>query len=201
MVTFPIHARYFVASGNQTALDSANVLKQAFSDSFGDDFIVLDIDSYVSSLSKEVYNLKRQSFAIAGWGADYGDPQNYLGQETDDSDNAYYMVQLGHAVDSESDELKDLYSQFTELVNKADAITDDLDARYEAYAEAEAYMIENVLSLPLYYNIHWQLTHVNDYSKIYSLYGIVSGYRYVNFETSKEPYTTEQYDAFEAAAN
>ena len=200
-VTFPIHARYFVASGNQTALDSANVLKQAFADSFGDDFIVLDIDSYVSSLSKEVYSLKRQSFAIAGWGADYGDPQNYLGQETDDSDNAYYMVQLGHAVDSESDELKDLYSQFTELVNKADAITDDMDARYEAYAEAEAYMIENVLSLPLYYNIHWQLTHVNDYSKIYSLYGIVSGYRYVNFETSKEPYTTEQYDAFEAAAN
>ena len=70
-----------VASGNQTALDSANVLKQAFSDSFGDDFIVLDIDSYVSSVSKEVYNLKRQSFAIAGWGADYGDPQNFMVQE------------------------------------------------------------------------------------------------------------------------
>ena len=87
------------------------------------------------------------------------------------------------------------------MVEKADAITDNMDNRYEAYAEAEAYMIENVLSLPLYYNIHWQLTHVNDYSKIYSLYGIVSGYRYVNFETSKEPYTTEQYEAFEAAAN
>ena len=114
-VTFPVHARYFVASGNQTALDSANVLKQAFSDSFGDDFIVLDIDSYVSSLSKEVYNLKRQSFAIAGWGADYGDPQNYLGQETDDSDNAYYMVQLGHAVDSQSDELKDLTASLLSL--------------------------------------------------------------------------------------
>ena len=78
------------------------MLKQAFADSFGDDFIVLDIDSYVSSLSKEIYSIKRQSFAIAGRGADYGDPQNYLGQETDDSDNAYYMVQLGHAVDSES---------------------------------------------------------------------------------------------------
>ena len=29
-VTFPIHARYFVASGNQTALDSANVIKAGF---------------------------------------------------------------------------------------------------------------------------------------------------------------------------
>ena len=63
-VTFPVHARYFVAGGNQTTLDSANVLKQAFSDSFGDDFIVLDIDSYVSSLSKEVRDPRRQSFVI-----------------------------------------------------------------------------------------------------------------------------------------
>ena len=59
-VTFPVHARYFVAGGNQTTLDSANVLKQAFSDSFGDDFIVLDIDSYVSSLSKEVRSEERR---------------------------------------------------------------------------------------------------------------------------------------------
>ena len=194
-VTFPIHARYFVASGNQTALDSANVLKQAFSDSFGDDFIVLDIDSYVSSLSKEVYNLKRQSFAIAGWGADYGDPQNYLGQETDDSDNAYYMVQLGHAVDSESDELKDLYSQFTELVNKADAITDDLDARYEAYAEAEAFMLDHALIVPAYFDISWELTRINDYSKINAMFGIQNN-KYKNWETSTDAYTAEDYAAF-----
>ncbi len=194
-VTFPIHARYFVASGNQTALDSANVLKQAFSDSFGDDFIVLDIDSYVSSVSKEVYNLKRQSFAIAGWGADYGDPQNYLGQETDDSDNAYYMVQLGHAVDSESDELKDLYSQFTELVNKADAITDDLDARYEAYAEAEAFMLDHALIVPAYFDISWELTRINDYSKINAMFGIQNN-KYKNWETSTDAYTAEDYDAF-----
>ena len=194
-VTFPIHARYFVASGNQTALDSANVLKQAFADSFGDDFIVLDIDSYVSSLSKEVYNLKRQSFAIAGWGADYGDPQNYLGQETDDSDNAYYMVQLGHAVDSESDELKDLYSQFTELVNKADAITDDMDARYEAYAEAEAFMLDHALIVPAYFDISWELTRINDYSKINAMFGIQNN-KYKNWETSTDAYTAEDYAAF-----
>ena len=194
-VTFPIHARYFVASGNQTALDSANVLKQAFSDSFGDDFIVLDIDSYVSSVSKEVYNLKRQSFAIAGWGADYGDPQNYLGQETDDSDNAYYMVQLGHAVDSESDELKDLYSQFTELVNKADAITDDIDARYEAYADAEVFMLEHALTVPASFDVSWELTHINDYSKMNAIYGIQNT-KYKNWETSTDAYTAEDYAAF-----
>ena len=194
-VTFPVHARYFVAGGNQTTLDSANVLKQAFSDSFGDDFIVLDIDSYVSSFSKEVRDPRLQSFAINGWGADYGDPKTYLGQETDDSDNAYYMVAYGHAVDSESDELKDLYSQFTELVNKADAITDDIDARYEAYADAEVFMLEHALTVPASFDVSWELTHINDYSKMNAIYGIQNT-KYKNWETSTDAYTAEDYAAF-----
>ena len=175
--------------------DSANVLKQAFSDSFGDDFIVLDIDSYISSFSKEVRDPRLQSFAINGWGADYGDPKTYLGQETDDSDNAYYMVAYGHAVDSESDELKDLYSQFTELVNKADAITDDIDARYEAYADAEVFMLEHALTVPASFDVSWELTHINDYSKMNAIYGIQNT-KYKNWETSTDAYTAEDYAAF-----
>ena len=199
-VTFPIHARYFVASGNQTALDSANVLKQAFSDSFGDDFIVLDIDSYVSSLSKEVRDPRRQSFVINGWGADYGDPQNYLGQETNDGDNAYYMVAYGHAVDNESEDLKALYDEFTELVNKANAITDDLDARYEAYADAEAFLIEHALTLPSNFDIAWELTHINDYNKQNAMFGI-QNQKYKNWETSTDAYTAEDYAGFQETWN
>ena len=203
-VTFPIQCDYYIASGNQTQADTAQVLKQAFSASLGDDFIVLNIKEYVSSFAQEVRIPHLFSIAISGWGADYGDPQNFMVQETYGNDNAYFSANYTFAnelTEETAPELVETYKTFTDMVEKADAITDNMDNRYEAYAEAEAYMIENVLSLPLYYNIHWQLTHVNDYSKIYSLYGIVSGYRYVNFETSKEPYTTEQYDAFEAAAN
>ena len=194
-VTFPVHAAYYIASGNQTALDSANVLKQAFSDSFGDDFIVLDIETYVSSLAQEVRNPRLQSFVINGWGADYGDPQNYLGQETNDSDNAYYMVAYSHGVDNESEELNALYTEFTELVNKADAITDDLDARYEAYAEAEAFMLEHALTVPAYFDVEWELTHINDYSKINAMFGMQNN-KYKNWETSTDAYTAEDYAAF-----
>ena len=64
------------------ALDSANVLAQAISDSLGDDFVQLNIKTYVSSAQKEIYEPKLQSINISGWGADYGDPLNYIGQET-----------------------------------------------------------------------------------------------------------------------
>ena len=44
----------------------------------------------------------------------------------------------------------DAFEQYTDLVNAASAIVNDTDARYEAFAKAEAYMLENVLVSPTY---------------------------------------------------
>lgn len=203
-VTFPIECDYYIAGGDQTAADTAQVLKQAFSDCLGDDYIQFTIKEYISSYAQEVRTPHLFSIAISGWSADYGDPQNFMAQEVYGSDNAVFSNEVTYAnelTEEDAPELVAEYKTFTEMVDAANAITDDMDARYEAYADAEAYMIENVLSLPVYYKINWQLTHVNDYSKISAPFGIVCNYRYVNYETSKDAYTTEQYEAFAAAAN
>ena len=204
-VTFPVHAAYYIIAGNSTALDNATVLKQCFTDSFGDDFIVLDIKTYVSSITQEVRNPQLQSFVINGWGADFGDPVNFVGQEILHDDNAYYswyysniakVVEAGPA-----DWQKDLvacYEEFTDLVNTAKAIVDDTDARYAAFAKAEASMLNNVLACPSYFEVAWTLTHANEYSKINAMYGPCN-YKAVNWETSEEAYTTEQYEEFAAA--
>ena len=66
-VTFPVHAAYYIIAGNSTALDNATVLKQCFTDSFGDDFIVLDIKTYVSSITRKSAILScRASSSTAG---------------------------------------------------------------------------------------------------------------------------------------
>ena len=77
-VTFPVHCSYYILAGSTSALDHATVLKQCFTDSFGDDFIVLDVNTFVSSTMKEVVAPKLQSFTHMGWGADFGDPVNFL---------------------------------------------------------------------------------------------------------------------------
>lgn len=198
-VTFPVEADYYVASGNQTTLDTATVLKQTFSDCFGDDFIVLNIKTYVSSLSKEVRTPQLQSFVINGWGADYGDPQNYVGQETYGQANAYYSQNYSNIDDvTGEDELIAVYKEFTEMVDAANAINDDMDARYAKFAEAEAFFIQHALAVPCYYDIKWQLTRVNDYSKINGMFGCQNE-KYKNWETKKDGYTTAEYDALEAA--
>ena len=50
------------------------------------------------------------------------------------------------------------------------------------------------------YDVSWQLTGVNDYSKIYTAYGIQAE-RYVNWETQFELYTTDDYAALKDAYN
>ena len=204
-VTFPVHCSYYILAGSTSALDSATVLKQCFTDSFGDDFIVLDVNTFVSSTMKEVVAPKLQSFVHMGWGADFGDPINFLTQIIVHDDNAYYSCNMtniaGIVNNGPASYQKDLvaaYEKFTDLVNEGRAIVNDTDARYAAFAKAEAYFLDENLIFPTVYDITWCLTHVNEYSKINAMYGPCN-YKAVNWETSEEAYTTEQYDAFAAA--
>ena len=207
-VTFPVHCYYPILSGNTTQQDSAVVLRQCFTDSLGDDFIVLDVVEYVSSITQEIINAHKHSIVQNGWGADFGDPINFLGQEILHDDNAYYAMNYGFIgkivkEGSTSDWQSDLvakFEEFTTMVNDASAIVDDIDARYDAFADAEAYMLQHALTMPAVYEVSWCLTHANEYSKINAMYGIFN-YKYVDWETSEEAYTTEQYEEFAAAFN
>ena len=196
-VTFPVEMVHYIAAGNQAALDQANVLKQTFVDAFGTDYIDFQIDTYVSKLNSEVIVPHLHCFALNGWGADYGDPQNYLGQECYGPDNAYYSQNYSYIneITEETPANKDLlaaYKEYTRLVEEADAITDDMDARYAAYAKAEAYLLDKALVIPQYYSLGWALTKIDPHSKQNAMFGIVNP-KMKNWDTkADEPYTTAE---------
>ena len=194
-VTFPVEVDYYIIASNQTALDSATVLKQCFSDGLGDDFVKLNIKTYIKSLRQEVLNPHLQSFVLNGWGADYGDPQNFLGQELYGYDNADYSANYSfiNEVTAETEANKQLintYKEYTKMVEEANEITDDLDARYAAYAKAEAYMLDHVLVLPCNYGIGWALGKVDNDSKMNAMFGIQNN-KMKNWETNMDGYTSE----------
>ena len=195
-VTFPIEADYYISASSQTALDSANVLAQAFSDGLGDDYVKLNICTFISSTTNEVVVPHLHSFVINGWGADYGDPQNYLGQECYGNPNAYYSENYSYIneitePDDTNADLIAAYQEYTSMVEAADAITTDLDARYQAYAEAEAYMLDHVFVLPCNYSIGWCLSKVDNDSKIYAMYGSQNE-KMKNWGTKIDGYTSEE---------
>ena len=162
------------------------------------------VQTYVSSLTQEVRTPQLQSFVINGWSADFGDPVNFLGQEVLSDDNAYYAQTTSWIAAVEADpkdyqkELLADYQEFTDLVTEAKAIVTDTDARYAAFAKAEASMLNNALCIPCLFEVLWCLTHVNEYTKINAMYGGCN-YKAVNWETSEEAYTTVQYEQFAKA--
>ena len=196
-VELPVKMTHYIMGSSQTAKDSADTLAQIISDCLGDDLVVLEIRTYVSKLNTEVRDPQLASIYINGWGADFGDPVNFLGQETYDDDNAYYSKAYSKINNATDEKLIATYKKFTELVNTAKAITDDLDARYAAFAKAEAFWIQHALTIPWSYEVTWKVTSINEYSKIYTAYGNQSE-RYVNWETNSDLYTTEDYEAFKA---
>ena len=201
-VTFPVRCDHYVAAGNQVALDTALILKKAFTECLGDDFAVLEINTYVQALRQEVVNPSLQSIALNGWGADYGDPQNYMGQETYLNDNAYYSAVYSNInrITTETPANRDLlniYREYTRLVEAADAITTDMDARYRAFAKAEAYMLDNSIVLPYQYQLFMALGRIDNTSRMKAMYGI-QDMKYKNWRTKVDGVSTKDAEANEA---
>lgn len=196
-VTFPVEINYWIKGDSQVAKDTADVLTQLFSDCLGDDFVKLVTNTYVSSLSTEVRNPQLASIYINGWGADYGDPDNFLGQEIYGDQSAYYSKVYSKINNATDPDLIATYQEFTAKVQAAREILNDLDARYEAYADAEAYFIQHALTVPCNYEVAWELTCVNDFTKPNAAYGIFP-YYYVDWETNSDIYTTAEWAELKA---
>ena len=203
-VTFPVQYDHWIKAGNQTAQDGAIVFKNCIESALGTDFVTVKINEYVSSLSKEVRTPQLASVYNNGWGADYGDPMNYLGQETLNPDTAYYSRVYSNIVKVEENEsnkaLLDTYKEFTALVDKASAITDDPDARYDAFADAEAYLLDHALVVPLNYAKGLALGKIDNSTRMNAMFGCCND-KIKNWKTNDAGYTTEQAKANEAALN
>ncbi len=197
-VELPVKMAYYISGSSTTAKENADVFANLIKTCLGDDLVVLDTKTYVSKLNTEVRDPQLASIYINGWGADFADPINFLGQETYGEDNAYYSQYYSKINNATDEKLIAEYKEFTELVNAAKAITDDTDARYAAFAKAEAYMLKHAFAIPWSYEVVWAITRVSDYSKIYTAYGNQSE-RYVNWETKADGYYTQaEYAEFAA---
>ncbi len=197
-VQFPVQLAYYIKGADQISLDTATVFKNSLENSLGADYIQVEIKTYVSSLAQEVTDAKLNSMLSLGWTGDYADPMAYHSNEVAGYDAALFADKcklinevIAAGPTPATEELIKDYQTYTEMVWAADAINDDLDARYNAFAEAEAFALDNALFHPTLRSVKWCLTRINPYSKMNAMYGSVN-HKMKNWETSEEAYTTEQ---------
>ena len=181
-VTFPIKVHFAYRTGDQNQEATYQVVKASFEESLGKDFIEIVGEPFILTAQSEVYAQNKQSFVLNGWGADYGDPHNYLVQLTKEGTmNKNYV----HFEDPELDK----------MIEEADKVL-DLDERYHAFAKIEAYVLDKAYVSPFVTDGHEvQVTKINDYSKPNAKYGMAS--RKIKYwESQTEPYTKEDYAKF-----
>ena len=196
-VTFPVTAWYWIKSGDQAALDLGTIVKDAI-EGIADDFVKVELHEYVSNMTQEVTNNSLNSLFIAGWAADYGDPENYNTQLIRGDQSAFFANRAMKVNDMPDSEAKDLLDEYTAMVKAANAITDDMDKRYEAQAQAEAYYFQHALMIPLSSSGTFQLTRANAFTVDFAGYGCMMDVYKNMYATTEKAYTTAQYEQFAA---
>ncbi|NTK40882.1 peptide ABC transporter substrate-binding protein [Enterococcus faecium] len=206
-VQFPIHLDMPVEETSEISVNMVKSLKKSVEASLGSDNVVVDVqllnDNKYLAATYQATTGQAGDFDItnaSGWGPDYTDPSSYLNiydsrkgdmiqtlgleasavvQGTDPSDAAKKAINL---------------SEYDALLDKAAAITDDLDARYTAYADAEAWLLDNALQVPIYaYGGTPRVTNVVPFSKPFAWTGIATNkLKYI--EVQSDIVTTKQYD-------
>ena len=153
--TFPIKVQY---PYNPAVVDwdkQCQVFKQQVEGVLNDGFDFVEI-IITQGPSDNFLNAVRRAgayeFMSYYWGADYSDPETEVYpfyQEADDRGTCYAFLRTGVEDGIITGETADYVMTYMDMVEKAKAITADLDARYAAFADAEAYLIENALVIPL----------------------------------------------------
>ena len=154
-VTFPIKVQMPYNPSSTDWDKQCQVFKQQLEGVLNDGFDFIDIiitagpsDSFLSSVRRN----GKFAFLQCNWGADYSDPQT----ETDPFYQAegargsrYAFLRTGVEDGFITGDTADAVMNYMKAIEEAVKITDDINARYDAFANAEASLINNALVVPM----------------------------------------------------
>ncbi len=170
--TFPIKVLMSYNPSSTNAAEECQMVEQLIEGVLNtDDFEYIDIileagpsDNFLSTVRRG----GKYAFMSCNWGADYADPQTWTDPFVESSTYSYIYK-------SEDPTTQALYAEYLDLVEKAKSITDDMDARYEAFAEAEALLLDHAFVVP--YSISnrtYTMSNLNAFEGQYASFGMAN---------------------------
>lgn len=210
-VTFPIQIPLYYNPSEANQDQCCQLIEAQLEATLGNDYI--EITVYAGPSTNYISEVRRPGkwgLFEAGWGPDYADPatffepfsygwtygsQEYI--EGDEYKTGYIYTEEDYANGVITDE--DLIGQpqyvFNSLVEIARAETQDMVKRYELFAEAEAYAIEEALLIP--YRLHnkgYVASNMSVFDGQYCMTGICS-YKYKGRHMLEKSYDMDEYNA------
>lgn len=207
--TFPIKVLMPYNTGGSAWANEAQVVKQQLETLLGTDYIEIALLPHApTGFLDGTRRAGNYSLMKCNWGPDYADPQTYT--DPFHRSGKYNFPWFITETDASGNNLYEVYEA---MVDEAKSEVVDLSKRYEIFANAEAYLIDNAFVIP--YNVSgggFWASKVHPYETPYSPFGISSerwkGQKLLakpmnneEFDKAKQEWQTARDEALKAAAN
>ncbi|GAX47903.1 ABC transporter substrate-binding protein [Pseudolactococcus reticulitermitis] len=157
----PIVLDFPVQDTSTINIASAASLENSFQKAFDGEVKLNTIKLAMDPWTQATFSFKTAAeadydFNISGWGPDYADPGTYLNILSPKQGDITIKIGFEPDVTLEGED-KGVAAKaavdiaaYQKLLDTANAISDDNDARYTAFAKAEAWLIDNGIIVPVY---------------------------------------------------
>lgn len=199
-VTFPIHLDMPVDQTAKLDVQQASSFKQTVEETLGADNVVIDViqlspdEKDQATFFADTAEQKDYDIDISGWSGDYSDPKTYLDLLDPESGSQLNNIGLTAGKDNEVKEKIGL-SAYKKLLDEADSEVENTQARYEKFAEVQAWLTDSALFLPVQSGganpIFRKTVPFTGAFSFVGHKGDADNYKYV--ELQKEPVTAKQY--------
>lgn len=188
--TFPIKILMPYNTGGSAWANEAQVVKQQLETLLGTDFIEITLLPHApTGFLDGTRRAGNYSLMKCNWGPDYADPQTYT--DPFEREGNYNFPEYTTEVNSDG---KNMYDVYEAMVKEAKAEVVDLNKRYEIFANAEAYLIDNAFVIP--YNVSgggFWASKVHPFETPYSPFGI-SAERWKGQKLLAKPMNNEEFE-------
>ena len=199
-VTFPIHLDMLVDQTAKLDVQQASSFKQTVEETLGSDNIVIDViqlspdEKDNATFFADTAEQKDYDIDISGWSGDYSDPKTYLDLLDPESGSQLKNLGLTPGKDNDVKEKIDL-STYKKLLDAAENEVENTQARYEKFADVQAWLTDSALFLPVQSGganpIFRKTVPFTGAFSFVGHKGDADNYKYV--ELQKEPVTAKQY--------
>lgn len=167
------------------------VLEQQMEGLLGTDFIDIIVEAGPpQSFLSEVRRSGKYALMKCNWGADFADPVTFTDPFAVGNNYNFMDKAVKEGTDS-----AEVIKEYYQLVEEAKTFTLDLEKRYEAFAKAEAFLIEHALVIPYAVGeLEYRVTKLNVFEAPFASFG-VSILRYKGQKLYEKAISMEEFNA------
>ena len=189
-VQFPIHLDLPVDQQAKSKVQRVQSLKQSIEKSLGQENVVVDIQQMdsdaVNNITYFAENAAQEDWDLntnVGWAPDFQDPSTYMDiLDPDKGENTKTFLGFDAKGSKEAVSAVGL-DEFQRLIKEAAAETANLDARYEKYATAQAWLTDSGLLIPTQSKFpRPSLQRIKPFSAPFAVTGNKGGVEFKNYK-------------------